>query len=125
MRTTTVAALIICLLAPDQPRAADDRGNYAVWGPGRKSCFHYLKDRRGDAETPYRSYVMGYLTAYNAITPETYSISPGMGLDDVLAWLDAHCETKKLHSLEQSLIEFTTAHHEKRQRTPTQGRVGR
>ena len=117
-------ALIISLFVHGQAHAADKSGNYAIWGKGSKSCFRYLKDRTANKDEPYRNYVMGYLTAYNAMTPETYSISRNMKLDEIMTWLDDYCDLKQMHGLEQSLIEFVSRHYEKRYRAPP-GRTGR
>ena len=67
---------------------------------------------------------MGYLTAYNAVTPETYSISRDMNLDEIMVWVDDYCDSNQMHSLEQSMIEFIASHYEQRYRTPP-GRRGR
>lgn len=101
-----------------QIQAADKTGNYAIWGLGQKSCFRYLKDRAAAEDGPYKSYIMGYLTAYNAVTPETYSISRDMNLDEIMIWLDDYCDTNQMHGMESSMLEFIVSHHEKRFRTP-------
>ena len=94
--------------------AADRDGNYAVWGPGAKSCHSYNQAPGEDARIPFRNYVMGYLTAYNAVSAETYAISGDMNLDAVMGWLDDYCEQKPMHSFEQALIDFTTNHNAER-----------
>ncbi len=107
-----------------QAQAADKSGNYAIWGKGQKSCFRYLQDRSAAEDEPYKNYIMGYLTAYNAITPETYSISRNMKLDEIMTWLDDYCDSKQMHGIEQSMLEFIGSHYEKRYRRPP-GRTGR
>ena len=101
-----------------QIQAADRSGNYAIWGLGQKSCFRYSKERAAAEDGPYKSYIMGYLTAYNAVTPETYSISRDMNLDEIMTWLDDYCDAHQMHGMESSMLEFISAHHEKRFRTP-------
>ena len=105
-----ISILIICLSL--QAPAADQSGNYAIWGKGQKSCFRYLKERAGGMDQAYREYVMGYLTAYNAVAAETYSISRDMNLDQIMTWL------------EQSLLQFINNHYEQRYRMPP-SRMGR
>lgn len=119
-----IVALIICLSVQGQSHAADKSGNYAIWGKGQKSCYRYLKDRSATAGEAYKDYIMGYLTAYNAMTPETFSISRNMNLDEIMTWLDDYCDLNQMHGLEQSLIEFVSTHYEKRYRAPP-GRTGR
>ena len=104
--------------------AADKSGNYAIWGKGQKSCYRYTKDRSAGTDEPYKNFIMGYLTAYNAMTPETYSISRDMKLDEIMTWLDDYCELKQMHGIESSLLEFITSQYEKRYRDPP-GRIGR
>ena len=111
-----LSIFIFSLSLPTQ--AADKSGNYAIWGNGQKSCFRYSQDRSAAQDAPYKSYIMGYLTAYNAITPETYSISRNMNLDDIMAWLDDYCDAKQMHGVEQSLLEFINSHYEQRYRKP-------
>ncbi len=104
--------------------AADKSGNYAIWGKGQKSCYRYMKDRSTGTDEAYKSFIMGYLTAYNAMTPQTYSISRDMKLDEIMAWLDNYCDLKQMHGIESSLLEFITSHYENRYRDPP-GRTGR
>ena len=107
-----------------QVGAADQSGNYAIWGKGQKSCFRYLKERAGGMDQAYREYVMGYLTAYNAVAPETYSISRDMNLDQIMTWLDDYCDANQVNGLEQSLLQFINNHYEQRYRMPP-SRIGR
>ena len=117
-----ICLLISALMLPAQ--AMDKSGNYAIWGKGQKSCFRYLNEHSRDGDETYRDYVMGYITAYNAISPDTYSVSKSMSLDEIMAWLDDYCETNKMSGLEQSLLAFVSHHHEGRYRQPP-GRIGR
>ncbi len=116
--------LMLYLSAQGYAYAADKSGNYAIWGKGNKSCFHYLKDRDAGKDTAYKNYIMGYLTAYNAMMPETYSISKNMKLDEIMTWMDDYCDLKQMSGLELSLIEFIATHYENRNRVPPGG-VGR
>lgn len=95
-------------------QAMDKNGNYAVWSMGKKSCYSYTKAKGSDKQVLYDTFIMGYLTAYNAISAETYSISGSMTLSDILQWLDDYCELKPVHSFELALSEFLVAHKENR-----------
>lgn len=111
-------------LIPSLAAAADKDGNYAVWGVGAKSCYHYIQaNGRGEGEV-FRNFVTGYLTAFDAITEDTYSISAGKDLDQVMGWITEYCTTKQIHSFEQALAEFTVEQHPQRSRRPP-GRFGR
>ena len=117
-----VCVLIIALSL--QAQAADPEGNYAIWGKGQKSCFRYMKDRSAGEDEAYKYFIMGYLTAFNAITPETYSISGSMTLDQIMTWLDDYCKPNQMSGIERSLIEFIDSQYTTRYRNPpgSQGR---
>lgn len=122
-RTASAIALAAALLTAAMPSAAADRdGNYAVWGAGAKSCYTFNK-RDEDQGKDYRQYVMGYLTAYNALANETYSISAGEDLDAIMGWLARYCEEKPMHSFEQALVDYTSSHVDSRLKRPG-GQVG-
>ena len=108
--------VLTMLLATAPAHAIDDGGNYAVWGVGSKSCFHYNKARETDKYDDYMNYIKGFLTAMNITEPETYSISGKMPFSEILAWLDDTCELKQTHSIEQALLEFIEEHYESRLR---------
>ncbi len=111
----------LALLASSTAVAIDDGGNYAVWGVGQKSCFHYNKARENDSYDNYTNYIKGFLTAFNITEPETYSISGSMPFNEILAWIDDSCELKQVHSLEQTLLEFIETHYESRMRRARTG----
>lgn len=110
----SLTIIILFLGVSFTTQAMDKNGNYAVWSVGKKSCYSYNKARESEEQNIYKTFVMGYLTAYNAISEETYSISGAMTLSDILIWLDDYCELKPVHSFELALSEFLIAHKEKR-----------
>jgi hypothetical protein len=94
--------------------AADKSGNIAIWGAGQKSCFSYSSVRKSNDDAYYKYYLMGYLTAYNAQTPETYRISGKLNMAEILSWLDNYCESKQVHGFDQAVVEFITEHFPER-----------
>ena len=111
-------------MAAGAANAADADGNYAVWGMGSKSCFAYKQDTAQDGKDAFREFVMGYLTAYNAVAQDTYRIEGSMSIDAIMAWLADYCEAKQMHSFEQALTDFTVEHTSSRmKRAP--GSMGR
>ncbi len=121
-----VVALLCTLLNPLPAMAADKDGNYAVWGVGAKSCYHYgqaVTAGQADIEQ-FRNYVMGYLTAYNALTENTYNIGAGKNLDQIMTWMSDYCAAKQIHTFEQALAEFTSVQYPERSRQPP-NRFGR
>ncbi|MFK7793764.1 MAG: HdeA/HdeB family chaperone [Gammaproteobacteria bacterium] len=71
--------------------AADDTGQYLTMGLGNLSCKSFLsEDEEGAAY--YLSWLAGYMTAYNHLAEETYSI---MGktktIGQIESWLRDYC----------------------------------
>lgn len=113
-----ILILILLACACMQANAMDKDGNYAVWGPGQKSCFNYSNARNSGHDDDYKYFVMGYLTAYNTLTVKTYRISGAETFADVLGWLDNYCEEKQMHGFEQAVSDYIIAHHETRLSQP-------
>ncbi len=105
--------ILVCslIMLTQTTMAADSSGNIAIWGAGKKSCFSYSSARKSGDDGNFQNYLMGYLTAYNAQTPDTYRISGKKNLPEILSWLDNYCETKPVHGFDQALIEFITEHY--------------
>ena len=115
--------LSFCLLIPAS-HAADAEGNYAVWGAGKKSCFKYNKARAAKEDAVFINYTKGFITAYNILIDNTYSLTGMMTIDEIMAWMDDYCETKQTSGYENALLVFIADHEESRMRRPKQG-IGR
>lgn len=102
------------LLATPPSWADDSNANHAVWGIGRTSCHGYSQARAAGEFTEYKVYSMGYLTAYNALTPNTYNVSGAADLNGVLAWLDDYCRKTPVDSFDHALRQMVTQMHESR-----------
>ena len=109
--------LPILILIPTSTFSADASGNHAIWGIGNKSCITYTDARNSNDYSAYKYYLMGFLTAYNTFTPDTYRISGNMDLNEILAWLDDYCELKAVNAFELALTDFVFEHHEKRKKS--------
>ncbi|MBI5618117.1 MAG: hypothetical protein HY943_17675 [Gammaproteobacteria bacterium] len=106
LATLTAPLLGGCPPAP----AADKDGNYAVWGLGQSSCNQFL--RTGTApgmSDQYASFVMGFLTAFNALAPETYQATGNNGLQDNLDWLKTYCEAHRTDGFERAIVNLLAA----------------
>ncbi|MEQ8234973.1 MAG: hypothetical protein RLW61_01645 [Gammaproteobacteria bacterium] len=97
--------------------AADAAGNYAIWGAGSRSC-HQFERARDDstALASFRDYLMGYLTAYNTLAPQTYDALGGLSLEDALAWVDDYCDLHKIDSFERAVAQLIVSRHDARSR---------
>ncbi|MFT5134697.1 MAG: hypothetical protein ACI9SC_003178, partial [Gammaproteobacteria bacterium] len=65
----------------------------------------------------YRNYLMGYLTAFNKQTPETYRVSGNKNLSEILSWLDDYCEEKQVRGFDDAVFEFITEQYPHRYKT--------
>ena len=105
---------IMLLILPLTGNAQDANGNYAIWGAGNKSCISYSNARKEDNYDSFKYYIMGYLTAYNALTPETFRLSGKKNLNEILVWFDDYCELKAINAFDLALTDFVVEHYEKR-----------
>ncbi len=95
-----------CLLAaylclPTAAVAADPRGDFAVRGMGLETCGAYAERR---PEQPVlriaaRSWLNGYLTAYNQLVPDTYDVTGGTSLEELEMRLEHYCQANPEHTI--------------------------
>ena len=111
MRKIAIYALLLFI---PLAQATDEKGSYAIWGVGQKSCFSYNKTRNSGDDSAYRNYLMGYLTAYNMQTEDTYRISGSMDMLAILNWIDSYCEQKPVHGFDQAVIEYLVEQYPRR-----------
>ncbi|MGE0485862.1 MAG: hypothetical protein AB7Q81_17075 [Gammaproteobacteria bacterium] len=105
--------------------AADDAGNYAIWGAGGRSCNQFEKSAEDSvARGAFKDYLMGYLTAYNALAPGTYNALGEMTLESALAWLDGYCDEHRMDSFDRAITQLVIGRHEQRQRGAGGGASG-
>lgn len=104
---------------PGLATATDGDGNYAIWGQGSRSCNQFLKTTEETEQKRFKDYTMGYLTAYNMLSDDTYSITGKVPLPQFLERLRLHCEGNQLDSFDRALKIVIAAQYEDRLRTPT------
>ena len=83
-------------------KAADDTGQYLIMGLGNSSCNSFLsEDDKGAAY--YMSWLAGYMTSYNHLQEDTYSIL-GKSKDAVQieSWLRDYCTVNGSESFESA-----------------------
>ena len=99
--------------------AMDGGGNYAIWGEGGRSCNQYLHASGDSGQlASYRDYVMGYLTAINTLSADTYDAVGGQSLETTLSWITDYCNGHKIESFERAITQLLVSHHEQRLRMP-------
>lgn len=124
MKSLTIILGMMIMLISTTAVAVDSKGNYAVWGLGKKSCFGYTQAVASDDIEKFKHYVKGFLTSYNMFTDKTYSIARDMNINEIMEWLSQYCGENQMSGFETALLNFTFDHHDKRLKRPG-GSVGR
>ena len=87
--------LSLALVSPTGPALAADRnGEFSSRGLGIITCQRYLEEKAGNTENYpfFRSWLNGYLSAYNQFRPETFDISAGAPIEQLIAAVEQICE---------------------------------
>ncbi|MCW9014693.1 MAG: hypothetical protein OQL06_12990 [Gammaproteobacteria bacterium] len=78
-----------------QPNAVarDFEDGYAVYGAGAQACSTYLQaiKKGGKEEDFFIDWMIGYLSAFNVIMPNTYDILGETDFATSQRWLENHC----------------------------------
>lgn len=113
-----VLTIVLLLISSVNTPAADGAGNYAIWGVGRASCNQYVKSDNATTDDRYKAFLMGYLTAVNTLSDDTYDVTGGKALDDALGWLTTYCGAHQMDSFDRAVQQLVEAGYETRQRVP-------
>lgn len=73
--------------------SADEQGQYFVKGIGSLTCEQYLMEMANGSPTHvmFRSWLNGYLTAYNTFVAQTYDIAPGSNVEGLANVMETIC----------------------------------
>ena len=100
---TSILVILFYACCSAQNHAADDAGQYLVMGLGNLSCKSFLNEKDTGAAY-YLSWLAGYMTAYNHIQDETYSIlGKTKTVDQVESWLRDYCTVNGDASFEEAV----------------------
>ena len=91
-----------CLLAYHSVQAADMAGRYLVSGAGKDSCLSYV-DADAIGKSYYRAWLSGYITSYNYLSEDTYSIVNKETVEKLEAWLRGYCFANTKHTFDQAV----------------------
>ena len=97
---------------------------------GLISKLKFWKDKKNTEDevenfNAYKSYMKGFLTAYNIFTEKTFSISGSMKEKQVVEWLNDYCKENPMSTVENALTSFTFEYYDNRMKTSSRARRGR
>ena len=115
-----ICALLLQVIAW-HAHAADAAGNYAIWGVGGSSCHQFLKSANDESRNRYRVFVMGYLTAFNTLTAETYSATGAQTLEVSIDAIEAYCIVHQMDSFDRAIQQLLTSLYASRAQEPPNG----
>jgi len=100
---------LVLLVSSQVALARDFEDGYAVYGAGADSCSQYLGSmKNGGREQDYFiDWMIGYLTAFNVIMPNTYNVLGETGFDSAQLWLKTHCERYPKEPFITAMIKLT------------------
>ncbi|MGQ0658725.1 MAG: hypothetical protein ACT4NU_11650 [Chromatiales bacterium] len=120
-QSTLLRTMLASLAIPAAAGAADSDSRYVIWGPGEASCNSYNHARAANDFDHFKTYTMGYLTAYNAVVPDTYSITHSMDMNAITAWLDGFCQDHQIEGFAGALHQLVEEMKDKREQHGPQG----
>ena len=100
------AGALACVLAMPS-HARDLNRQYKAQGLGLDTCASFL-DIPVDQRGLYYSWLAGYLTAYNYLVRDTYSIAEYSGLTRTNEWLEKYCDKHPGNMLHHAARQFVT-----------------
>ena len=91
LKKIALSLLLLSLSAVSQAR--DFEQNYAVFGAGAQPCSVYLLavEKGGNEQDFFIDWLIGYLSAFNLIMPDTYNILGDTEFPTAQRWLEDHC----------------------------------
>jgi hypothetical protein len=118
VKVTLLCSFFYLLILTGRVNAADDAGNYAIWGAGNTTCHHYNNARKAGEDDKYKDFLMGYLTAYNTLTDDTYRITGTSNMTTLLETFDQKCKLAPVSSFELVLREIIQELYKERMKKP-------
>ena len=115
--------LLAAILAmPGAALGADDTGSFRVKGMGLETCQTYLAERAKQSPTYFfaRSWLNGYITAYNQTTPATYDIAADRTLEQLDAGMASYCQENPGQSFVVAATALTAALNDSRMQAQPQ-----
>jgi hypothetical protein len=105
MRRLILAAALLCTISGALAR--DASGSFET--VGAKSCAAFMRDHKaqGWAYNADTAWVTGYLTAYNALSPDTSNILGETDVSGAMLWLQKYCQSFPTRGLADGMLALT------------------
>ncbi len=110
----TIFIIISLLLLNCCLLAADKNGKFQVHGIGFDSCSKLVvifskvnKRKKKKALVPYSIWLQGYLTSFNALTQDTFSLESKANDIDNFAYIEKHCRENPLDAYFKAVLALT------------------
>ena len=115
-----ILALLSCLVLMPNAWCAGSGGTRRVQGV--LNCGSYAEGRASSVKDDWRltmsmGWIAGYVTAYNLLAPDTYSILGRYDMNTVLAWMDGWCHANPQKTLDDGMLSLVAEAYPARQRT--------
>ncbi len=94
--------VFVLVFAGNLVNSADMAGRYLVSGVGKDSCRGFV-DADEVGKSYYRTWLSGYISSYNYLTEDTYSIVNEKTVEELEAWLRGYCFSNISHTYEQAV----------------------
>ena len=87
--------------------AADEEGRYALEGPGRINCAALNEmDNSSQSMQFLAAWTLGYMSAHNRVTEDTYDLTPWQNIQSVIALSRQFCASQPEASFEEALQQL-------------------
>jgi hypothetical protein len=83
--------------------ARDKSGAYAIIGSGTKSCGTFIEDKKSPADSIYRAWVAGYITALNMHIEGINNLMGSTDMNGLIVWLENYCMQNPLSNFETAV----------------------
>ena len=92
MQKAALFAAIVLVAAPAS--AADKNGNFFARGLGSQPCQHYVAEKAKGSATYflYRSWLNGYMSAFNQYADDTYDVAPNATMAGLANAVESICK---------------------------------
>jgi hypothetical protein len=113
---SAILAIAGCTLFVGNATSANSQGSYVIQGWGNDTCAKFL-NAAPIRVIAYDTWVAGFITAYNALSPDVVNSIAGTDFDDILGEISKLCRAKPsemfAEATSEALNTYVAAHRER------------